>query len=59
MGLLDDAKEKIDATGKKIGDVVDDAKDKVEELKAEGKVKKAEAERDATYAKHDLKDTLD
>lgn len=62
MGLLDDAKEKLDATGKKISEVAGEAKekleDKVEELKADGKVKKAEAERDATYAKHDVKDKL-
>ncbi|WP_233197752.1 hypothetical protein [Cryobacterium sp. Y57] len=69
MGFVDNAKDALDATGKKIGRAVDDAKDriddKVDEAKAnakvkqaEGDVKHAEAERNATEAKNDLKATL-
>jgi len=62
MGILDDAKDALDATGKKIGRAVDDAResmeDKVEEGRADAKVKQAEAERDATKAKNDYKEEL-
>jgi vacuolar-type H+-ATPase subunit H len=62
MGLMDDAKDALDATGKKIGRAVDDAKDRIEdksdEAKADAKVKHAEAERDATEAKNDYKSAL-
>ena len=50
MGLLDDAKDAAEATGKKIGETVDDAKERVsdraDEAKADADVKKAERERD-------------
>ncbi len=62
MGLLDDAKDAAEATGKKIGEWADDTKervsDKVDEMKAEADVKRAEAERDATKAKNDYKEQL-
>ena len=69
MGLMDDAKDAVDATGKKIGEVVDDTKervsDKVDEVKADAEVKRAEAdvkkaetERDATAAKNEYKESL-
>ena len=69
MGIADDAKDALDATGKKIGQVVDDTKekvaDKVDEMKADAEVKKAEAgvkkaeaERDATHAKNEYKEIL-
>ncbi len=62
MGLLDNAKDAAEATGKKIGDAVDDTKerisDKVDEAKAEGDVRSAEANRDATKAKNDYKEEL-
>lgn len=62
MGFMDDAKDALDATGKKVGRAVDDAKDRiddtVDEAKADAKVKHAEAERDATQAKNDLKANL-
>lgn len=69
MGVLDDAKDAAQATGKKIGEFVDDAKerisDKADEAKADAKVrsaesdvKKAEAERDVTQAKNDYKEDL-
>lgn len=62
MGILDDAKDAADATGKKVGEWVDDTKerisDKVDEVQAEGEVKRAEAERDATKAKNEYKEEL-
>jgi hypothetical protein len=62
MGLLDDAKDAAEATGKKVGEWADDTKervsDKVDEVKADADVKRAEAERDATKAKNDYKEEL-
>lgn len=69
MGVMDDAKDAAAATGKKIGEWVDDTKervsDKVDEVQADAEVKraevnvgKAEAERDATKAKNEYKETL-
>jgi len=62
MGLLDDAKDAAEATGKKVGEWADDTKerveDKVDEMNADANVKKAEAERDATKAKNDYKEEL-
>ena len=62
MGIVDDAKDAAEATGKKIGEVVDDSKervsDKFDEVKADADVKKAEANRDATKAKNDYKEEL-
>lgn len=69
MGFADDAKDALDATGKKIGRAVDDAKDrfddKVDDIQADANVRKAEAdvthaeaERDATHTKNDYKEKL-
>ena len=69
MGLLDNAKDAADATGKKVGEWADDTKervsDRVDEAKAEAEVKhaerevsKAEADRDATTAKNEYKEKL-
>ena len=62
MGFADDAKETLEAVGKKIGREVEDAKDrigdKVDENRADANVKKAEAERDSTTAKNDAKEKL-
>ena len=62
MGVLDDAKDAAEATGKKIGEWVDDAaervSDKVDEVQADAKVKAAERERDATHAKNEYKEEL-
>ena len=48
MGLLDNAKDAAEATGKKVGEFVDDTKervsDRVDEVHAEADVKRAEAE---------------
>lgn len=69
MGFADDAKDALKATGQKIGRAAEDAKDrlddKVDDVQAEAKVKKAEsdvkhaeAERSATQAKNDFKENL-
>ena len=62
MGLMDDAKDAAEATGKKVGEFVDDTKervsDRVDEAKADADVKRAESARDATEAKNDYKEQL-
>ncbi|MGV3711665.1 hypothetical protein [Pseudolysinimonas sp.] len=62
MGLMDSAKDAAEATGKKIGEAVDDTKervsDKVDEMQADAKVKQAETERDAVHAKNEHKENL-
>ena len=66
MGITDDAKDALDAAGRKIGRAAEDAKDRIEdkadELKADAKVRQAEAElkhaesaRHVTEVKNDLK----
>ena len=62
MGLMDDAKDTAEATGKKVGEWVDDtrerASDKMDEMKADADVKRAESNRDATEAKNEYKEQL-
>ena len=62
MGFMDDAKDAADATGKKIGEAVDDAKervsDKVDEVQADAELKKAEAHKDAVDNKNEYKESL-
>lgn len=62
MGILDNAKETVEAAAKKIGDVVEDGvdklKDKADEVRADLDVKKAEAERDAVKARNEAKEKL-
>ena len=69
MGLLDNAKDAADATGKKVGEWAEDTKervsDRVDEAKAEAEVKrterevsKAEMDRDVTTAKNEYKEKL-
>lgn len=62
MGILDDAKETAQAASKKVGRAVEDgldkAHDKIDEVKAEASVKKAEAERDAVKARNEAKEDL-
>ncbi len=69
MGIADDAKDALHATGQKISRGVEDAADRIgdkaDEVKADAKVKKseadvkhAEAERDATQTKNEYKKTL-
>ena len=62
MGLIDDARDAAEATGKKVGEFADDTKermsDKLDEAKADAEVKRAEGERDATQAKNEYKENL-
>lgn len=62
MGLLDDAKDTAETAGRKLGDAVEDAKDrvgdKVDEVKADADVRRAEHSRDAVHAKNDAKAQL-
>ena len=62
MGLMDDAKDTAEATGKKVGEWVDDTKerisDKVDEVEADAEVRKAEAHRDAVENKNEYKEDL-
>ena len=62
MGLLDNAKESIDAAATKVGraveDGVDRVNDKVDEVKADAEVKKAQAEADAVKRRNEVKEDL-
>jgi hypothetical protein len=62
MGFLDNAKDAAEATGKKIGETVDDTKerisDRVDEMQADAEVRKAEADRDTVRAKNEYKEKL-
>jgi hypothetical protein len=62
MGFMDSAQDAADATGKKIGETIDDTKervsDKVDEMQADADVKRAEAERDAVHAKNEHKENM-
>lgn len=62
MGFMDDAKDAAEATGEKVGDWVDEQKervsDKVDEMQAEAEVKKAEAHLDEVKAKNEYKEDL-
>lgn len=62
MGILDNAKDAAEATGKKVGEWADDTKerigDKVDEMQADADVKRAEAERDNVRAKNEYKEKL-
>jgi hypothetical protein len=62
MGFMDNAQDAADATGKKVGEFVDDTKervsDKIDEMQADADVKRAEAERDAVHAKNDYKENM-
>lgn len=59
MGFMDDAKEAADTAGRKIKDGFEDTTDrigdKIDEIKADADVKKAEAERDSVKTRNDLK----
>ncbi|SFS14491.1 hypothetical protein SAMN04487846_2934 [Microbacterium sp. cf046] len=62
MGIMDDAKETADTAGRKIKDKWEDTTDafgdKVDEVKADADVKKAEAERDSVQTRNDLKEKM-
>ncbi len=62
MGIMDDAKDAAGTAGRKIEDAWEDTTDrvgdKVDEMQADAKVKKAEAERDATHAKNEANEAM-
>ncbi|MBK0418198.1 hypothetical protein JD276_04035 [Leucobacter sp. CSA1] len=62
MGILDNAKETVEAAAKKAGRAVEDGvdrlKDKADEARAEAEVRRAEAERDSVKAKNEAKEDL-
>ena len=62
VGFMDDAKETAKAMGEKVKDTWEDTTDrigdKVDEMKAESEVKKAEAERDSVKTRNDIKEDL-
>ncbi len=62
MGFLDDAKETAETAGRKIKDAWEDTTDrigdKVDEVKADAEVKKAEAERDSVKTRNELKEEI-
>ena len=62
MGFADDAKETAETAGRKIQDAWEDTADrigdKVDEMKADANVKKAEAERDSVEKRNELKEQL-
>lgn len=62
MGFLDDAKQTAETAGRKIKDAFEDTADrigdKVDEVKADAEVKKAEAERDAVEKRNEVKADL-
>ncbi len=62
MGFLDDAKETAETAGRKIKEAFEDTTDrlgdKVDEVKADAEVKKAEAERDSVQKRNEVKADL-
>ncbi|MBX9719337.1 MAG: hypothetical protein K2X36_10930 [Microbacteriaceae bacterium] len=69
MSMFESAKDAAKATGEKVGDWVEEQKDrlgdKADEIRADGEVarkeaelKKAQADREAVEAKNDYKDDL-
>ncbi len=62
MGFADDAKETAQAVGDKIQDTWEDTTDrigdKVDEMKADANVKKAEAEKDSVEKRNEIKEDL-
>ena len=62
MGFSDDAKDAAETAGRKIKDgfedTVDRVHDKVDELKADAEVKKAEAERDSVERRNEVKEEI-
>ena len=62
MGFMDDAKETAKAVGEKVKrgfeDTTDRIGDKVDEMKADAEVRKAERERDSVKTRNDIKEDL-
>ncbi|WP_312677650.1 hypothetical protein [Microbacterium sp.] len=62
MGFMDDAKETAETAGRKIKDAFEDTADrigdKIDEVKADAEVKKAEAERDSVERRNEVKEEI-
>ncbi|GAA3037754.1 hypothetical protein [Microbacterium dextranolyticum] len=62
MGFIDDAKDAAETAGRKIKEAFEDTADrigdKVDEVKADADVKKAEAERDSVDKRNEVKAEL-
>ena len=62
MGFMDDAKETAETAGRKIQDKFEDTADaigdKMDEVKADADVKKAEAERDSVHKRNEVKEKM-
>lgn len=62
MGFIDDAKDTAETAGRKIKegfeDTVDRVSDKIDEVKADAEVKKAEAERDSVHKRNEVKEEI-
>jgi hypothetical protein len=62
MGFMEDAKQTAEAVGEKIKDTWEDTTDrvgdKVDEMKADAEVRRAEAERDSVKTRNDIKEDL-
>jgi len=62
MGFMDDAKETAataaEQIGRAVGDTVDRAKDKVDEVQADLDVKRAEAEAESVRARNEAKERM-
>lgn len=62
MGFMDDAKDAAETAGRKMKDAWDDTTDKVgdkvDEMKADADVKKAEAERDSVKTRNEAKEAM-
>lgn len=62
MGFMDDAKETAETAGRKVKeaweDTTDRIGDKVDEIKADANVKKAEAEKESVERRNDAKEHL-
>ncbi|WP_297789729.1 hypothetical protein [Microbacterium sp.] len=62
MGFMDDAKEVAETAGRKVKEGFEDTKDrigdKLDEVKADAEVKKAEADRERVEKRNELKEDL-
>ncbi|GAA1855014.1 hypothetical protein GCM10009796_16360 [Microbacterium koreense] len=62
MGFAEDAKQTAEAVGDKIKnaweDTTDRVSDKIDEAKADGEVKRAEAERESVKKRNEVKEEL-
>ena len=62
MGFMDDAKDAAETAGRKAGEAWEDTRDRIDDkldvMRAESDVKKAEAERDSVKAKNEANEKM-